>query len=103
MIWVYVAGIMGSFAVGVFTPPAWKRFLLIGVILFLAFGFYGFLFFAAGSFVSLVDDYLLENPDSRIQSIVFNKVPEALMIGIFVIVAVLAIIAIVYRAVKLIV
>ena len=60
MIWLFTIGVVVCFAVGVFTPWTWKYFLLIGLVSFLTFGIYGFLFFTVGSLVSLIDDYLLK-------------------------------------------
>ena len=97
-----VIGMVGSCAVGLFTPPAWKRFLLLGFILFLAFGAIGFASFAIGSLISLIDDWRLDNSNPRCKPIVFNKVQEGLAVGVFMIVIIVAIISIAVKVFKLI-
>lgn len=102
MIYVYLIGIFGCFIVGAFTPITWKRFSLIGFTLFLAFSTIGFIFFSLGSLVSIYDDWTLNHPNSRLQAIAFNKAPEWLVIGVFIIVMILALVSIAYNAVNLI-
>lgn len=100
MIYILFIGFVGSFAIGAFSRITVMRFLIIGVILYLAFGAAGILPFVAGSMISLYDDWLINHPNLKIGSIAFNRVPIWLVMGAFITTMVLAIIVIAYNLVK---
>lgn len=98
---IYLAGVLGSSAIGLFVPPTWKRFLILGLILFLAFDLTGFVLFAIGSLISLVDDYYIRNPHPTIRPILYNKFSERLVQIIFLVEMVLAVISIAYKTIDI--
>lgn len=97
---IYVAGVLGSAAIGLFVPPRWKRFLFFGIVLFLAFDWYGLIIYTIGSAISVADDYYITNPYLEIRPIIWGKVPESLVVASVLIEVVLVIISLAYKTIS---
>lgn len=94
---LYVVGVIGSCAIGLFMSPSLKSVLLFGNILTLAFGPLGLVFFLLGSLISFIDEWLFPDPSLKYQYIFLNKISSAIVDGVFMGVMILAIIIIVSK------
>lgn len=97
---IYVVGILGCSVVGLFIPLTWKRFLIFGAVLFLAFNLPGFIIYAIASVISEIDDYYIKNPHPTILPFLYNKISERVVVALVLIELILAFTAIAYKAIS---